>query len=205
VSVTGALLTLQEVEMLQRLAALVGVAALTVACAQTDAGITTNVKSKMAADDSVKALEINVDTKNGIVTLTGDVDSAIAKERAVQIARTTDGVREVVDNITVTESAPTGGLFDRDGVDRGTGNIGDNDRQDRNEPITGDPGITSAVKAKLLADSTVSGLRIDVDTENGVVTLTGDVKSKAEADRAVMLARNTDGVTRVVNHLKVAG
>ena len=36
-------------------------------------------KSKMAADDSVKALEINVDTKNGIVTLTGDVDSAIAK------------------------------------------------------------------------------------------------------------------------------
>lgn len=191
--------------MLQRLAALVGVAALTVACAQTDAGITTNVKSKMAADDSVKALEINVDTRNGVVTLTGDVDSAIAKERAVQIARTTDGVREVVDNITVTESAPTGGLFDRDGVDRGTGNIGDNDRQDRNEPITGDPGITSAVKAKLLADSTVSGLRIDVDTEDGVVTLTGDVKSKAEADRAVMLARNTDGVTRVVNHLKVAG
>ena len=191
--------------MLQRLAALVGVAALTVACAQTDAGITTNVKSKMAADDSVKALEINVDTRNGVVTLTGDVDSAIAKERAVQIARTTDGVRDVVDNIPVTESAPTGGLFDRDGVDRGTGNIGDNDRQDRNEPITGDPGITSAVKAKLLADSTVSGLRIDVDTENGVVTLTGDVKSKAEADRAVMLARNTDGVTRVVNHLKVAG
>jgi hyperosmotically inducible protein len=187
------------------LAALVGVAALTVACAQTDAGITTNVKSKMAADDTVKAHEINVDTKNGVVTLTGDVDSAIAKERAVQIARTTDGVREVVDNLTVTESAPTGGLFDRDGVDRGTGNIGDNDRQDRNEPITGDPGITSAVKAKLLADSTVSGLRIDVDTENGVVTLTGDVKSKAEADRAVMLARNTDGVTRVVNHLKVAG
>ncbi|MET0211425.1 MAG: BON domain-containing protein [Vicinamibacterales bacterium] len=190
--------------MLQRLAALVGVAALTVACAQTDAGITTNVKSKMAADDTVKALEINVDTRNGVVTLTGDVDSAIVKERAVQIARTTDGVREVVDNITVTESAPTGGLFDRDGVDRGTGNIGDNDRQDRNEPITGDPGITSAVKAKLLADSTVSGLRINVDTENSVVTLTGDVKSKAEADRAVMLARNTDGVTRVVNHLKVA-
>lgn len=187
--------------MLQRLAALVGVAALTVACAQTDAGITTNVKSKMAADDTVKAHEINVDTSNGVVTLSGDVDSPIAKERAVQIARGTSGVREVVDNLTVTESAPTGGLYDRDQVDRGTGNIGDNDR---NEPITGDAGITSAVKAKLLADSTVSGLRIDVDTENGVVTLTGDVKSKAEADRAMMLARNTDGVTSVVNNLKVA-
>ena len=192
--------------MLQRLAALVGVAALTVACAQTDAGITTNIKSKMAADDTVKAHQINVDTSNGVVTLTGDVDSPIAKERAVQIAKNTSGVREVVDNITVTESAPTGGLYDRDEVDRGTGSIGDNDRQDRaNEPITGDPGITSAVKAKLLADSMVSGLRIDVDTENGVVTLTGNVKSKAEADRAVMIARNTDGVTRVVNDLKVAG
>jgi len=190
--------------MLQRLAALVGVAALTVACAQTDAGITTNVKSKMAADDTVKAHEINVDTKNGVVTLTGDVDSPIAKERAVQIARTTDGVREVVDHLTVTEAAPTGGLYDRDGVDRGTGNIGDN-AEGRNEPITGDPGITSAVKAKLLADSMVSGLRIDVDTENGIVTLTGNVKSKAEADRAVMIARKTDGVTRVVNNLKVAG
>jgi hyperosmotically inducible periplasmic protein len=185
--------------MLQRLAALVGVAALTVACAQTDAGITTNVKSKMAVDDTVKAHEINVDTKNGVVTLTGDVDSPIAKERAVQIAKGTDGVREVVDNMTVTESAPTGGLYDRDQVDRGTGTEG------RDEPITGDAGITSAVKAKLLADTTVSGLRIDVDTENGVVTLTGNVKSKAEAERAMMIARNTDGVTRVVNHLKVAG
>ena len=135
--------------------------------------------------------------------------SPIAKERAVQIARTTDGVREVVDNITVTESAPTGGLFDRDEPDRGTGNIGDNDG--RIEPRAATnllpemSGITSAVKAKLLADSAVSGLSIDVDTENGIVTLTGNVKSKAEADRAVMLARNTDGVTRVVNNLKVAG
>ena len=186
--------------MLQRFAALVGVAALTVACAQTDAGITTNVKSKMAADDTVKAYQVNVDTSNGVVTLTGDVDSALARERAVQIARNTDGVRDVVDNITVTESAPTGGLYDRDDADRGTGNIGDNDA-DRN--ITGDAGITSAVKAKLLADSMVSGLRIDVDTEDGVVTLTGMVKSKAEADRAVMLARSTENVTRVVNNLKV--
>jgi len=186
--------------MLQRLAALVGVAALTVACAQTDAGITTNVKAKMAADDTVKAYQVNVDTRNGVVTLTGDVDSALAKERAVQIARNTDGVREVVDSITVTESAPTGGLFDRDNADRGTGNIGDNVRD-----ITGDAGITSAVKAKLLADSMVSGLRIDVDTEDGVVTLTGNVKSKAEADRAMMLARSTENVTRVINNLKVAG
>jgi hyperosmotically inducible periplasmic protein len=195
--------------MLQRFAALVGAAVLTVACAQTDAGITTNVKSKMAADDTVKAHQINVDTRNGVVTLSGDVDSSVAKERAVQIARNTDGVRDVVDNISVTESAPTGGLYDRDQVDRGTGSVGTNDRQDgvigRTEGAVGDASITSAVKAKFLADSDISGLRINVDTANGVVTLTGTVKSRAEAERAVMVARNTEGVTRVVNNLRVGG
>ena len=90
--------------MLQKFAALIGAAALTIACAQTDAGVTTNIKSKMAADDAVKAYQIDVDTSNGVVTLSGDVDSSLAKERAAQIARTTDGVRDVVDNITVTDT-----------------------------------------------------------------------------------------------------
>src|SRR5918993_2016891 len=186
--------------MLQKFAALIGAAALTVACAQTDAGVTTNIKSKMAADDAVKAYQIDVDTSNGVVTLSGDVDSSLAKERAVQIARATDGVRDVVDNITVTDTAPTGGLLDdRDDAD--------NDREpdnaaerglDRTTGAVGDAAITSAVKAKFLADTAVSGLKIDVDTSNGVVTLTGNVSSKAEAERAVTMARSTEGVSRVI-------
>ena len=193
--------------MLQKFAALIGAAALTVACAQTDAGVTTNIKSKMAADDAVKAYQIDVDTSNGVVTLSGDVDSSLAKERAVQIARATDGVRDVVDNITVTDTAPTGGLLDdRDDAD--------NDREpdnaaergvDRTTAAVGDAAITSAVKAKFLADTAVSGLKIDVDTSNGVVTLTGNVSSKAEAERAVTMARSTEGVSRVINNLRVAG
>src|SRR5687767_1003171 len=85
------------VVMLKRCASLVAAAGLvfTVACAQTDAGITTNVKTKMAADDTVKAYQIDVDTANGVVTLTGAVDSPAAKEQAVVIARGTDGVRDV--------------------------------------------------------------------------------------------------------------
>ncbi|HEY5616429.1 MAG TPA: BON domain-containing protein [Vicinamibacterales bacterium] len=201
--------------MLQKFAALVGAAALTVACAQTDAGITMNVKSKMAADDTVKAYQLDVDTSNGVVSLSGDVDSPLAKERAIQIARNTDGVRDVVDNITVTESAPTGGLFDRDDVDGGE-SLGDKARQEgreaveateraarRGETVVADAAITTAVKAKFLADTTVSGLKINVDTSDGIVTLTGNVGSRAEADRAVMMARNTEGVSRVVNNLRV--
>jgi osmotically-inducible protein OsmY len=64
-----------------------------------------------------------------------------------------------------------------------------------------DAAITTAVKTKLLADSKVGGLKIDVDTSNGVVTLTGPVNSSAERAQALKLARGTKGVTRVVSKL----
>ena len=93
---------IRRIGMLKKLAAVVASVGLvmTVACAQTDAGITTNVKTKLAADDTVKAYEINVDTANGVVTLTGTVENPAAKEQAIVIARQTDGVRDVVDQIT---------------------------------------------------------------------------------------------------------
>ena len=55
----------------------------------------------------------------------------------------------------------------------------------------------------MLADPMVKGLKIDVDTNNGVVTLSGDVASKAEMDKAVTIARGTSGVSRVVSNLHV--
>ena len=76
-----------------------------VACAQTDAGITTKVKAKLAADDTVKAYQIDVDTREKVVTLSGSVDSQAAKEQAVSLARGTEGVADVVDNITVSGAA----------------------------------------------------------------------------------------------------
>ena len=81
-------------------------ATIAVACSSTDAGITTSVKSKFAADDTVKAYEIDVTTNRGIVTLQGDVDSAAAKETAVRIARATEGVKDVVDELTVNPDGP---------------------------------------------------------------------------------------------------
>jgi hypothetical protein len=74
----------EEEIMLQRFAMVLSAAglAMTVACSQSDPGITTAVKTKLAADDTVKAYEINVDTTNHVVTLTGNVDSAAAKDQA---------------------------------------------------------------------------------------------------------------------------
>ncbi len=87
------------------LLAFVGAAALATACAQTDAGITTKVKSRFAEDITVKAYQIDVDTKNKVVTLSGTVDSQAAKEQAVSLARNTEGVADVVDNLTVSGAA----------------------------------------------------------------------------------------------------
>ena len=96
---------------MKKLAGLASAAALlfTVACGQTDAGITTAVKSKLAADDTVKAYQVDVDTSNKVVTLSGDVETAAQKEQAVTIARNTDGVTDVIDRLRVNPTAATSG------------------------------------------------------------------------------------------------
>lgn len=66
-----------------------------------------------------------------------------------------------------------------------------------------DTWITTKVKADLLATEDVSGTDISVDTKDGVVTLTGNVESKAEADKAVSVARGIKGVARVDSRLTV--
>ena len=97
---------------MKRLGSLISAAALvfTVGCGQTDPGITTSVKSKLASDDMVKAYQIDVDTKDHVVTLSGEVDSTAARERAVQIASTTEGVRDVMDRLTLRNTAATSGV-----------------------------------------------------------------------------------------------
>ena len=84
--------------------------AFTLACSQTDAGITTAVKSKLAADDTVKAYKVDVDTHNKVVTLSGEVDNQAQRAHAVMIARNTDGVADVIDELRVNPTAATSGV-----------------------------------------------------------------------------------------------
>lgn len=68
----------------------------------TEAGaITAKIKAKMALDDRVKAAKIDVDTAGSVVTLSGRVGSEAERARAVQLARDTDGVTSVVDELTI--------------------------------------------------------------------------------------------------------
>jgi hyperosmotically inducible protein len=197
---------------------LMTVGLLAVGCAETDAGLTTKVKAKLAADDLVKAHEINVDTANGIVTLTGTVDSVTTKERAIALTRETTGVRDVVDRMSVDRAGPASGVGPAlggaaDQARQAAREIGQEAREAGRDikdvaregtDAVSDAGITAAVKTKFLADTRVGGLKIDVDTTDGVVTLTGKVNAAQERDDALRIARETSGVKRVVDKLTVA-
>ena len=63
--------------------------------------ITAKIKAKMALDDSVKALNVDVDTNGSSVTVSGIVDSGAQRERVLRLARETDGVTNVVDRLHV--------------------------------------------------------------------------------------------------------
>ena len=146
-------------------AGLVGAAALafTVACGQSDAGITTNVKTKMAADDTVKAYQVDVTTRNRVVTLNGEVESSAARDRAIEIARSTDGVTDVIDQLRVADTAATSGLDDRD-VDV------DVDVDDDTENAAKRAGEAVSDAAKKGADAVTEGARKTGDAVRDAVT-----------------------------------
>ena len=205
--------------------------------AAADAATTAAVKTKLLGDTKVAGLNIDVDTKDNVVTLSGKVKTAAERSEAVRLARTTTGVKSVVNKLIVDPTydksdkaqaeikdeakdakdatkGTTGKAVDAtkhgaektgEAVKHGAEKTGQvtKDAAVKTKDVTADASITAAVKTKLLGDTKVGGLKIDVDTKDNVVTLTGNVKSAAERDEAIRLATNTTGVKRVVNNLKI--
>jgi len=66
-----------------------------------------------------------------------------------------------------------------------------------------DGALTAKIKSKMTLDDSVEARHIDVTTTNHVVTVSGTARTAAEHDRAIQLARETDGVTRVIDQLRV--
>lgn len=167
-----------------------------------DATITASVKAKLLEDDRTDGFDINVDTVNGRVTLRGGADTAADKAAAGEIARGTEGVVSVDNQITV--AAPDTPARDAANQATASGQV----RQAASETgeVVNDAWITSKVKAQLLADGTVSGLEISVETTDGTVRLTGDAPSAEARAQAVRIAETTEGVVRVdASGLTVAG
>lgn len=152
----------------------------------TDSSVTTKIKSEFAKDNVVSATNIKIDNEDkGIVTLGGSAKTREEADRAVKIARETSGVISVKNNIAVNDS--------------GKRSPGESVKNDLADTV-----ITTKIKAEFAKDKTVSATRVKVETDDkGVVTLSGTAKSKAEAEQAEKLARNTKGVTSVRNDIVV--
>jgi len=188
----------------QWLMALAVIATLSPGCSQTDsraneertagdaihdASITMRIKTTYLFNGHLNPFRINVDTRDGVVTLHGTVPSGVHRDLAGEIAKNADGVTEVDNELRI---APAGG----DGLDPADKSFGDAVR---------DATTTASIKLALAFERGVKASHIAVHTERGTVTLTGEVDSQAERQLAARIARDTDGVVHVVNQLEVRG
>jgi hyperosmotically inducible protein len=172
-----------------------------------DSWLTTKIQAQYFADDDIKARHINVSTRDGVVTLTGFVEGQPQRDLALQIARTTDGVQRVNDQLAIAGSEQEREAVATSGTRPGAPDAATEAGNVANAPgppsAPSDALITARVQSKFFVDDRVKGRRIDVDTRNGVVTLSGHVADEDERAHTLLLARTTEGVTRVEDHLTV--
>jgi hyperosmotically inducible protein len=151
--------------------------------ALNDTEITAKVKSKLAAEDSLKTSDISVTTVNGIVTLKGMANTSDTKALAEKDALMVQGVRSV-DN-TLTTPSSNRAVAETKQVAAKT------------ERVMSDSWITTKVKSELLADSVSKGVDVSVKTHHGVVVLKGKVSSREAIDHVKNIAKKVDGVKSV--------
>ena len=144
---------------------------------QADSTISSMIESSLSANDHVNARQVEVQTREGIVYMTGVVDTEEARREAGRVAWRTKDVDGVENYLTVGERT-AGDWLD-------------------------DAMISSKIKSKLIANSEILARDIDVSSSLGVVTLIGRVSSSTIRSDAERIARNTEGVTSVNNELAI--
>jgi len=167
----------------------------------SDGWLTTKVQARFFADEQVKARFIDVSTRDGVVTISGFVENQTSRDRALAIARGTEGVKSVNDALLIGQ-APLDRTTGAAGATVATSGQADEPMPPPAAGLT-DEELTSRVQARYFLDASVKARRIAVESRAGVVTLTGAVASDAERTQALQLARTTNGVTRVEDNLTV--
>lgn len=145
----------------------------------TDTWITAKTKIALAADGRVKGRQIHVMTTNNVVVLRGKVDSDSAKQAAEEIAKMLDGVKTVQNNLQVVVPSK------------------------RELVEAKDEAITAQVREKIANDSHLNRSDIAVQTNAGVVSLTGEVEDILASADASWTAWFVPGVKSVKNDLTV--
>lgn len=148
-----------------------------------DLAITSAIKSKLFWSKYTNSQSIKVSTLNGNVTLEGNAETEEAKNLASRLATDTRGVRMVENKLTINKTPGLTGT-----AKASTKEVGD---------AISDSWITTKVKSTLLYSSNVKGTDIEVNTTDGVVTLSGKLDTGAERALAIELAKNVRGVKSV--------
>jgi hyperosmotically inducible protein len=157
----------------------------------SDVWLMTKVKTSLLFHRSVSGLATEVDVKDAVVTLRGDAASKEQKELTGEYALGIDGVKEVKNEMTVAKTP-------KEPVEKTAGKK----MGDASEWVD-DASITAMVKTSLLYHRSTSGLNTKVETNDGVVTLSGKAKNAAEKDLAAKVASDVHGVKKVVNNITV--
>jgi hyperosmotically inducible protein len=146
-----------------------------------DAAVLTSVKSALVSNNTTDAGDINVDVNRGVVKLSGFVDNPEQKSKAAEVARNVDGVKSVQNDIAVKQGS--GGETTGEYID--------------------DSVLTAKVKTALIESPETKAHQINVETNKGVVQLSGFVDNAAAKSAATSVAKSVTGVKDVKNELSV--
>ena len=144
-----------------------------------DTIVTTRVKAAMVGDLELKGADVKVETRKGVVQLSGFAETQAQVMRAIAVARAIDGVKDVENGMTLKASEITVGNKVDDSV------------------------ITTKVKSVLLADASIKSFDIATVTSKGVVQLSGFVNNQGQIDQALKLTRAVEGVQSVANEMRI--
>jgi osmotically-inducible protein OsmY len=148
--------------------------------AASDALVIAQVRARIAAVDPATVSLIQVRYRSGVATLSGEVATARERASIEDAARAVDGVREVLDHVTINAHAPTGAQ------------------------IASDLELNARVRAALAAQTGVNAARIHVDAHRGVVTLSGTLPTAAHREVADGTVRALPGVRQLIDDIEIA-
>jgi osmotically-inducible protein OsmY len=150
---------------------------------ESDGWISVQVKYSLLYNRNVSGINTQVFVDNGIVTLKGEAGNQAQKDLAGEYAKDIKGVKDVKNEMTIAQ-------------------IANEPKQTMGDKID-DASITAQVKMALLTHHSTSFFKTGVETNNGVVTLSGKAISAAARDMAAKVANDVNGVTSVINNMTI--
>lgn len=144
-----------------------------------DAGIRICINDQLLKRSTTLFSNVSTEVVRGRVLMVGTVAADSDRQEAASLAQTCEGVKSIDNQIQLADDGGVGGY-------------------------ASDSWISTKVKSNLVTDFSLNGFSIGVETVNGIVYLSGVVRSEAQRDKAVEIARSISGVQKVVSAIQVS-